>query len=185
MAKAKSSTVAKQHGGSAVSFIFGMVFGLVIAFGVAMYVSKAQLPFSGAKTQAAVANVSPGPNKAPPDPNNALYKRAGNQAKATESKSDTSLEADPIAAIAQNEGNQPVARTVYYLQLGSFRNREDAEQLRARLAFVGTESDVVVGDVNGSVVNRVRVGPFTSANEAYLARIPLTKSGFEASVVKE
>ncbi|MDX1669047.1 MAG: SPOR domain-containing protein, partial [Limnobacter sp.] len=74
---------------------------------------------------------------------------------------------------------------LYFLQVGSFRNREDAEQLRARLAFVGIESEIAVGQVNDAVVNRVRVGPFTSANEAYQARIPLTKGGFEATVVKE
>lgn len=188
MAKVKSSKILstrkkpagkRQQRGSVVSFVFGMVFGMVVALGVALYVSKAQLPFSGAKTQGANPNVSPGPNKPPPDPNNALYKKSG--AKPT----DNAVVADPFGATGAADAKQPVARNVYYLQLGSFRNREDAEQLRARLAFVGTESDIAVGDVNGSLVNRVRVGPFDSASDAYQARVPLTKGGFEAAVIKE
>lgn len=196
MAKAKTNQTAgktakkhgkRQGGNTIVAFVFGMVFGLVIAFGVAMYVSKAKLPFSGVDTQGAVANVNPGPGNIPPDPNSALYNRTGS----TDPNAVTPVTsgAPPAAGAAtgapDNAGNQPVAQTVYYLQLGSFRNREDAEQLRAKLAFVGTESEIVVGDSNGTEVNRVRVGPFASANDAYLARAPLTKGGFEATVVKE
>lgn len=191
MAKAKTNQTAgktakkhgkRQGGNTIVAFVFGMVFGLVIAFGVAMYVSKAKLPFSGVDTQGAVANVNPGPGNIPPDPNSALYNRTGSADSNAVAPVTSSA---PPAAMPNNAGNQPVAQTVYYLQLGSFRNREDAEQLRARLAFVGTESEIVVGDSNGTEVNRVRVGPFASANDAYLARAPLTKGGFEATVVKE
>ena len=173
----------KKHTGSAIPpFIFGMVFGLLIALGVALFVTKAQLPFSGASTQGAVPNVSPGPNKNPPDPNVAIY---GKSRPTDPPASSADSATNPSKGADSPETNQPVARTLYYLQLGSFRNREDAEQLRARLAFVGTESEIAVGEVNSTIVNRVRVGPFKSANEAYQARAPLTKGGFEASVVKE
>ncbi|GLR25531.1 MULTISPECIES: SPOR domain-containing protein [Limnobacter] len=195
MAKAKSNPSSgksakkpgkRQGGNTIVAFVFGMVFGLVIAFGVAMYVSKAKLPFSGVDTQGAVANVNPGPGNIPPDPNSALYNKTGSGDANAVAPVTSSTPPDATApAAAGNSGNQPVAQTVYYLQLGSFRNREDAEQLRAKLAFVGTESEIVVGDSNGTEVNRVRVGPFASANDAYLARAPLTKGGFEATVVKE
>lgn len=163
-----------------------MVFGLLIALGVALFVSKSQLPFSGAETQGAVPNVSPGPGNNPPDPNTSIYSKAN-------ANTDPAVVVDPFqqgtepqpADSGPKPQAEPVAQTVYFLQVGSFRNREDAEQLRAKLAFVGTESEIAVGEVNGNVVNRVRVGPFGSANEAYQARIPLTKGGFEATVVKE
>ncbi|WP_341237818.1 SPOR domain-containing protein [uncultured Limnobacter sp.] len=163
-----------------------MVFGLLIALGVALFVSKSQLPFSGAETQGAVPNVSPGPGNSPPDPNTAIYGKAnanqGNVVTIDPFQQGTEPQTGDGTPIQQIE---PVAQAIYFLQLGSFRNREDAEQLRAQLAFVGTESEIAVGEVNGNVVNRVRVGPFGSANEAYQARIPLTKGGFEATVVKE
>lgn len=164
----------QKQSGNATAFIFGMVFGLAIALGLAWYLNRAELPFSGVSTQGAMPDLSPGPNQAPPDPNTSVNGGAG-------SGTGGVATVEPF----KNDQSEPVARTVYYLQLGSFRNREDAEQLRARLAFIGTESDIAVGQVNDTVVNRVRVGPFTSANEAYQARIPLTKGGFEATVVKE
>ncbi len=171
-----------SRGNTIPAFVFGMVFGLLIALGVALYVGKSSPPFSGAETQGAVPNVSPGPGNSPPDPNTGIYNKANaNQnGVVTVNPGD---EGDLIASMATQP--EPIAQTVYFLQVGSFRNREDAEQLRAQLAFVGTESEIAVGEVNGNVVNRVRVGPFGTANEAYQARIPLTKGGFEAAVVKE
>jgi cell division protein FtsN len=186
-AKSKAKPQAKKSQGNTIpAFVFGMVFGLLIALGVALFVSKSQLPFSGAETQGAIPNVSPGPGNSPPDPNSAIYGKAnanpGNIVAVDPFQQGTEPQSGDNTPIQQAD---PVVQTIYFLQLGSFRNREDAEQLRAQLAFVGTESEIAVGEVNGNVVNRVRVGPFGSANEAYQARIPLTKGGFEATVVKE
>lgn len=170
----KRSATRRAQAGNATSFIFGTVFGLAVALGVTWYMNRTELPFSGVSTQAGIPDLSPGPNQSPPDPNSSVYRSA-------QSSGGGITTLDPFAS-----GNgEPVARTLYFLQVGSFRNREDAEQLRARLAFVGIESEIAVGQVNDTVVNRVRVGPFTSANEAYQARVPLTKGGFEATVVKE
>ncbi|HEX4878639.1 MAG TPA: SPOR domain-containing protein [Limnobacter sp.] len=184
MAKTKSTSKSIRSLGNAIpAFVFGMVFGLLIALGVALFVSKAKLPFSGASTQGAEPNVSPGPGNGVPDPNTAIYGKANVNQGQVLAVNPSEGQTEP--AQTQPEQIEPVAKPLYFLQLGSFRNREDAEQLRAQLAFVGTESEIAVGEVNGSVVNRVRVGPFNSANEAYQARIPLTKGGFEATVVKE
>jgi cell division protein FtsN len=186
-AKSKAKPKANQSLGSTIpAFVFGMVFGLVIALAVALFVSKSQLPFSGAETQGAVPNVSPGPGNNPPDPNAAIYNKANANQPSVVTTDPFQQGTEPQTADSTPTGQaEPVAQTIYFLQVGSFRNREDAEQLRAQLAFVGTESEIAVGEVNGNVVNRVRVGPFASANEAYQARIPLTKGGFEATVVKE
>lgn len=194
-----SMSTHRQAGTSVSTFIVGMVVGLLVALGVALYVTKAELPFSNAKTQAASPNLNPGPGQTPPDPNSSIYNRTGGTAPglgaiqdqsnppgaAPEVKPPTSITSSTEAPAVAPKSAEPVAQTVYYLQMGSFRNREDAENLRARLAFIGTESEIAVGDANGVTVNRVRVGPFTNANEAYQARVPLTKGGFEATVVKQ
>lgn len=170
-----SSSVAKQKG-SATTFIYGMVFGLAIALVVAFVLKKAELPFSGVDTQADVPNLTVGPNQSMPDPNQAIYQ------KSQSSGGNGIVQVDPGGTMASG---QPSSVNRFYLQVGSFRNREDAERMKARLAFVGTEAEIAIGEVNGDIVNRVRVGPFISSNEAYQARIPLTKSGFDAAVVKE
>lgn len=187
------SALHRQQGASVGSFIMGLVVGLLVALGVALYVTKAELPFSNAKTQAASPNLNPGPGQVPPDPNKSIYNRTGGAAPGLGELTQQAAPATPPNSITSSttapaptpSTSEPVPQTVYYLQLGSFRNREDAENLRARLAFVGTESEIVVGDANGVIVNRVRVGPFTNANEAYQARVPLSKGGFEATVVKQ
>lgn len=171
-----------SRGSTVPAFVFGMVFGLLIALGVALFVSKSELPFSGINTQSGEAKVSLGPNNTTPDPNSSIYTKANAKQDLVTSNPDQAPVAKPVPS---TEVPQPVAQTLYFLQIGSFRGRDDAEQLRAKLAFVGTESEVSVGEVNGTVVNRVRVGPFPNANAAYQARGPLTKGGFEAAVVKE
>jgi cell division protein FtsN len=179
----------RQSRGSAVpAFVFGMVFGLLIALGVALFVSKSSVSFSGpnAQTTAPVASpkVSSGEGGTLPDPNAAIYNKVNAKRDLVTSGAASEPPSTPAATPAQPE-SKPLAQALYFLQLGSFKNRDDAEQLRAKLAFLGTESEVSVGEVNGSTVNRVRVGPFSSANAAYQARVPLTKGGFDAAVVKE
>lgn len=56
---------------------------------------------------------------------------------------------------------------VLLLQMGSFRNYQDAERLKAKLAMLGIESDiqsVTIANAQGkSTVHRVRGGPYTQS----------------------
>lgn len=47
----------------------------------------------------------------------------------------------------------------YFLQAGSFRNKADAEQMKARLALLGTVANIQVVTVNGATWHRIRIGP--------------------------
>ena len=48
------------------------------------------------------------------------------------------------------------------LQAGSFQNSEDAERLKAELAFLGLEATVKPAVVNDDTWHRVQIGPFAS-----------------------
>lgn len=48
------------------------------------------------------------------------------------------------------------------LQVGSFQNSEDAERLKAELAFLGLEASVKPAEVNDDTWHRVQIGPFSS-----------------------
>ncbi|MDH5353266.1 MAG: SPOR domain-containing protein [Gammaproteobacteria bacterium] len=48
------------------------------------------------------------------------------------------------------------------LQVGSFQNPEDAERLKAELAFLGLEAKVKAAEVNDDTWHRVQIGPFAS-----------------------
>ncbi|MEO5341821.1 MAG: SPOR domain-containing protein [Gammaproteobacteria bacterium SHHR-1] len=63
---------------------------------------------------------------------------------------------------------------VYLLQMGSFRSFTDADRLKARLGFMGIESDIqsvtISNEQGKSTVHRVRGGPYSQAQAQALHR---------------
>ncbi len=87
--------------------------------------------------------------------------------------------AQPLNARPADNGGD-----TYILQLGSFRNRTDAEQLKARLALLGTVANIQVVTVNGATWNRVRIGPVEGARRTDAVRRMLQDNGIETLVLK-
>jgi DedD protein len=72
----------------------------------------------------------------------------------------------------------------YWVQTGSFSTQNKAEGVKEVLASKGITSIVENRDVNGTLFYRVRVGPYTSSNEAdYWLSLIKTINGFEDSQV--
>lgn len=55
---------------------------------------------------------------------------------------------------------KPVPEGVYYLQVGSFRNLDDANGMRARVILLGTEASIQSVTIDRDTWHRVRVGPY-------------------------
>jgi len=73
----------------------------------------------------------------------------------------------------------------YFLQVGSFQNPADADNLKARLALMGMEANVEPANVAGKGVwYRVRLGPYTRVDEINRVRQQLTQNGVDVSLVK-
>lgn len=72
----------------------------------------------------------------------------------------------------------------YILQVGSFRDNSDAEQMKARLALLGISARVQSVTVNGAAWHRVRVGPVNGARQADSMRNQLANNGIESLVMK-
>jgi cell division protein FtsN len=53
----------------------------------------------------------------------------------------------------------------YILQAGSFRNRQDAEKLKATVALLGLEASINEVSINREKWHRVRIGPMNSRRE--------------------
>ncbi len=91
--------------------------------------------------------------------------------------------------IPKEELEQQVARDskdyTYILQIASFKNRPDAEELKAKIAFSGQIAFIQSIDVNGTQWHRVRVGPFDSSREADKQKRQLEQGGHKALVLKE
>jgi cell division protein FtsN len=72
-----------------------------------------------------------------------------------------------------------------WLQAGAFASQSDAEALKARLALAGWEAAVQSATLPDQGVRyRVRVGPFDNTDEVNRVKGELSKSGFDAAVIK-
>ena len=76
----------------------------------------------------------------------------------------------------------------YYLQVGSFKNGEQADRLKAELAIKGFETviqKVTIDNNNDTQTwHRVRVGPYSDLEPLNRARQKLKASGHESSLVR-
>jgi cell division protein FtsN len=72
----------------------------------------------------------------------------------------------------------------YLLQVGSFREKSDAEQLKARLALLGITARIQSVTVNDVTWHRVRIGPVSGVRQADEMRTRLSANGIESLVMK-
>jgi cell division protein FtsN len=106
-----------------------------------------------------------------------------------ESKADTkatpapAVSADPLAELAKAKGaaTEPF---YYFVQVGAFRNSEDAEAQRAKLSLSGVSTKVSEREQAGQVVFRVRVGPFDKKGDADASKEKLDALGLETALVR-
>lgn len=79
---------------------------------------------------------------------------------------------------------RPSGAREYRVQVGSFRNKREADRLRASLALGGFESRIQTADTDDGTWHRVTLGPFRGreAAEAARARV-LTARGIDARIV--
>lgn len=177
-----------------VGILIGMMLGLVIAGGVAWYLQKSPgqftnqekpLPEKSAATVPAPAT-TPASGVAADKPRFEFYK-------VLTDKQDTSASGqkggDKPAAqggkLTPEQLQQAAAKEIYYLQVGSFSNAEDADKLKAKLAMLGMEASVQVATIpDKGVWHRVRLGPYKGADEKNSALATLKQNGVEATAMR-
>ncbi len=76
------------------------------------------------------------------------------------------------------------AQQSYILQVGSFRNAADAEQMKAQLALLGSVATVQTVTVDKQTWHRVRIGPFKGARRADEMRRMLSDNQIDTLVMK-
>jgi cell division protein FtsN len=70
------------------------------------------------------------------------------------------------------------------VQVGAFRNPEDAEQQRIKLSLMGLMARVSEREQSGRTVYRVRLGPFDKKDDADKAKEKIDSTGLEATLVR-
>jgi cell division protein FtsN len=180
--------------------IVGLLLGLALALGVALYVTKVPVPFINKVPQrtaeqdaaevernkqwdpnAALVN-KPAIRAAPPPPTAAAP--SAPVATATPAAKPAGGNVAP-ASPAVVKSTKPGADTfTYFVQVGAYARADDAEQQRARIGLMGMSAKVTEREQSGRTVYRVRLGPFERKDEADAAQQRLAGNGVEAALVR-
>jgi len=185
------SKYKKSSGGTLLGLFFGLVIGVLIAFGVVWYLNKTPLPFQDKSARPDKIELKPGlpqaqPQQLPGKPGDKVNEKPrfefykilpGGQEAPT--PNDTSAKPTPPAPVAAASGE------VFYLQAAAFQKSTEADNLKAKLALIGLEASVQeVNTPDKGLMHRVRVGPFAKPEDMNRARNQLAQNGIQATVVK-
>lgn len=81
--------------------------------------------------------------------------------------------------------NAPIERPgVYVLESGSYRNPDDAERMRAKLARLGVEASIQRVTAGTTVIHRVRIGPINSLSALNRTRATLRAADIDVVVIR-
>ena len=198
----------KARGGTLIGMFIGLVIGVVVAASVVWYMNKSPLPFNKsvqappAKPEGAPANGKPAPQQngqpmalpgKPGDPvpekrfqfydilpgkADAVPDKAGKpEVKKEEPKKEEKKEEPKKEEVKES-------KTPLFLQAGSFSTAQDADNQKAKLAFMGIEAVIQQVMIQDKTFYRVRVGPFTRIDELNKTRAELAKNGIDAQLAK-
>jgi cell division protein FtsN len=180
--KPRMAAKKKNRGGTLLGIFIGLILGLAIAVGVAWYMNRTPIPF---------LNKAKPPEKAAAEPGKALAKP---DEKTTQQVEKPRFEfykilpgaEEPVTEQQIKQAAKPGAPAeTYLLQVGSFQNPADADNLKARLALLGVEAGVEpINLAEKGTWYRVRVGPYSKVDEINRLRQTLAQNGIEASLVK-
>jgi cell division protein FtsN len=188
----KTQSTSSEYGGTILGFILGLGVGLGVAFVIAFYLSKntpQERPGVRAPNLPLTIKSGPAPAEgeaaAPAEP---LDLNKPLQGKSAAPAADTS---DPIADLANGKKPAeappaPVAKSdaIYFLQVGAFNKRADADAQKASLAIQGIQSQLSEITSEGNTLWRVRVGPYNSVEESNPVRDKLNSMGIKPNVIK-
>ena len=191
--KSPSRSNSRKKGSNLFLGLFiGYALGLVSAIGVWMYIHQAPSPFIQNEKPEVSTKIKPSENG-----NIALKEMLildNSQGQNKDQNEKTRFEfyemlpgnEEPVTEIElQKAAEQPILKDKYYLQLGSFKDTEDAENLKAKIAMLGMEAYVQSADLSEKGMwHRVRVGPFTKIDTIKKTRSSLLQSGIKANLIK-
>jgi cell division protein FtsN len=191
----------KSSGGTLLGIFFGLVIGVLIAFGVVWYLNKSPLPFQNKYEGAPKADKDkpatgangvqtpvplPGkPGDKPADRRFEFYGILEGKQPAT-SGTAAPAPAVPTVPVAPAVEVKPAPAEIFFLQVGAFQKAADADNLKAKLALTGLEASVQeVSIPEKGTMHRVRVGPFRDSEEMNRARTLLSQTGVQGTVIKQ
>ena len=198
----------KAGGGMLVGIFLGLVIGVLAAAGVVWYIFKTPAPFAN-NGQAAPVSLPTGANGGPmalpgkpgdpipekrfqfydilPGKADAVPEKAAKpeaqkeELKKEEPKKEETKKEEAKKDEAKKEEPKE-SKTPLFLQAGSFSTAQDADNQKAKLAFMGVEAVIQQVMIQDKTLFRVRVGPYSKIDELNKVRAELAKAGIEAQL---
>ena len=167
------------------SFLTGLAFGLFIAFLVYLdkihIFEKINMPdffSSGEETVAEQRTPAKDKGKDAPSPTFDFYKILPNK--------EINISEYVADEEQQKTTEEPVTEEgIYVLQVGSFRELESADRLKAELALLGIDPEIQRVVLNGQDVRyRVRVGPYKNTDRLENTRRKLRENDLDFMLLK-
>jgi cell division protein FtsN len=181
-----------QYGGTILGFILGLGAGLGIAFVIAFYLSK-NTPQERPGMRAPSLPLTIKPSPAPPEGEAVTPAEPVDLNKPLQGKSPAPTSADPIGDLVNGKKSAdkpadvvPPAKSdsIYFLQVGAFNKRADADAQKANLAIQGIQAQLSEITADGNTLWRVRVGPFNSVEDSNSVRDKLNGIGIKPTLIK-
>ena len=191
--KSPSRANSRKKGSNLFLGLFiGYVLGLVSAIGVWMYIHQTPSPFIQNENPEVSTKIKPSKNGNIALKEMLILDNSQDQTKDPNEKTRFEFyemlpsNEEPVTEIElQKAAKQPLLKDKYYLQVGSFKDTEDAENLKAKIAMLGMEAYVQSADLSEKGMwHRVRVGPFTKIDTIKKTRSSLLQSGIKANLIK-
>ena len=173
--------------------VIGLLLGLGIALGVAIYLNKGPDPFLSSRSKPAE------PDKGAKQESGKLVAKTKDEdpAKSGEKPrfdfysilpgADDPKDKSQGKSTADGTRMLPAeVKETFYVQAGAFQSAADADNLKARLAMLGVEAAVQSGLTmdNRGQLHRVRVGPFSRVEDVNRIRDTLKQTGIETTLIK-
>ena len=188
----KLDTSSSEYGGTILGFVLGLGVGLGVAFVIAFYLSKnTPQERPGVRAPNLPLTIKSGPAPAEGEETAPAESLDLNKPLQGKSSAPATNAADPIGDLAS--GKKPVetiaspavkSDAIYFLQVGAFNKRADADAQKASLAIQGIQSQLSEINSDGNTLWRVRVGPYNSVEESNPVRDKLNSMGVKTSVIK-
>lgn len=190
-----------SFGSTLFGIFIGLLLGLLIAAGIAVYMMRTPLPFLSQKPKPAPVGPIAKAEPSKPEAKSAAAADKSSEAgkprfefyKILPGKEDAIPDRTAKPApreVARAEPAAPVAPPAptgpsYMIQTGSFQNPADADNMKAKLALIGLVANVEPTPLpDKGTWYRVRLGPYSSLGEINHIRSQLAQSGVDATLIK-
>ena len=195
----------RRKGSMMVGILIGIVIGVAAVVGIAIYLNYVATPFTHTNqlvgdenTGETLASLSSSTSEVATNQTKMLNTRGSDQSKVldknqpsdvtTEKKFDFYKILPGDAGIVSDKPKELLNKKKLvvlqrYLQIGSFQNATDANNLKAKLALIGINARIQSIDIpNQGFIHRVRIGPI-NADSIEPMKVLLLQNGIQVTVV--